>query len=537
MEFLMTADYRATDKEIVLWWDKPEWAKKGATYELHLTKAGEEDREMENRQVKVSCSHYTFQDLTPASEYEIRIRFLPEDADEAAEEKPLYILTCRTGREKRRLDVTKEPYLALGDGKTLNTDRLQRALNDCKADEIVYVAAGTYLSGALDLHSDMELYLEKGAVLQGTEAPEDYLPMIHSRFEGYERECYRSLLNLGILDRNAGYNCKNVVIRGEGGICGGGMALARNCAEEEKKRVQAYLDSLGDDIKEFEKPETVAFRCRGRLINMSNCSNIWIHGLNLGYGASWNLHFIYSEQIVTDHCRFYSAGVWNGDGWDPDSSTDSTLFDCEFYTEDDSVAIKSGKNPEGNKIGRPTKGIRVFDSITHYGHGLCMGSEMSGGIEDIRLWDCEMGPTWSGIEIKATKKRGGYVRNVWVRDCTASHIMLHSVGYNDDGIGAPVPPVFENCSFERVYLLGRFLDNPGGAMEWHDCPAIEVRGFDVPGYEARNIRFSGITMEQPADEKQGSILMNFAKNVSMEKMKSVKRNREYTVHRVSFPVE
>ena len=56
---------------------------------------------------------------------------------------------------------------------------------------------------------------------------------------------------------------------------------------------------------------------------------------------------IYCDDIVTDHCTLRSGGIWNGDGWDPDSSTNCTLFATEFETEDDSVAIKSGKNPEG----------------------------------------------------------------------------------------------------------------------------------------------------------------------------------------------
>lgn len=69
--------------------------------------------------------------------------------------------------------------------------------------------------------------------------------------------------------------------------------------------------------------------------------------------------------------------MWNGDGWDPNSSTNCTIFACEFCTGDDAVAIKSGKNPEGNIINRPTKHIRVFDCHSGFGHGICIGSEMS----------------------------------------------------------------------------------------------------------------------------------------------------------------
>lgn len=148
---------------------------------------------------------------------------------------------------------------------------------------------------------------------------------------------------------------------------------------------------------------------------------------------------IYCDDIQTDHCTFVSEGVWNGDGWDPDSSTNCTLFASEFSTGDDAVAIKSGKNPEGNEINRPCAHIRVFDCRNDCGHGICIGSEMSGGVEDVQIWDCDLANSLSGIEIKATPKRGGYVRGVTVRDCITPRVMLHSVPYNDDGVPAGAP--------------------------------------------------------------------------------------------------
>ena len=537
MDFML--DYRATQEELVVFWDKPEEAGAVPGFLVILRDPSGEIVSREN----VEKTHLTISDLKPDTTYQLALSMVSSDRNAPlSKEKPLGDLTCRTAIQKERLDISAAPYHAVGDGRTLNTAAIQRAIDDCRADQTVYIPAGEWLTGALKLHSDMELYLEEGAFLKGTEDRKDYLPKIPSRFEGYERECYQSLLNLGDLDHTAGPNCENVVIRGKGRIFGGGAALARDIAREEARELSDYIASLGDRIREYEKPETIAHRARGRLINMSNCRNIWIHGLDLGFSPSWNLHFIYSEQIVTDHCRFYSRGVWNGDGWDPDSSTDSTLFACEFFTEDDSVAIKSGKNPEGNIIAKPSKNIRVFDSACRYGHGLCIGSEMSGGVEGVRLWDCEMGPTWSGIEIKATRKRGAYVRDVVVRDCTASHVMLHSVGFNDDGEGAPEIPVFADCRFERMYLLGRYLDNNAGHMDWHPCPSIELVGFEEEGHEIRNVRFVHTTLEnprrgeiksiyRPTEGATGSIYMeNCGEGVSFEGIRSVAAQKEYLLY-------
>ena len=315
--------YRATDTELVIFWDKPKSARKYEVYGVDLIpnkyvgRFGKDDPSFEDIRTAqtVERTHCTFSNLEPDSTYHIRV-FIGDSPCSLLGE-----LDCTTKRTLRRIDITGEPYNAVGDGITVNTAAIQRAIDNCGPGDSVYIPAGKFLTGALNLHSDMELYIEKDGVLQGTADPADYLPRIWSRFEGYERECYRSLLNLGTLDHNnKAYSCENVVIRGEGSIFGGGFELAKAIASEETDRLRDYIASLGDKISEFESKDTLAFRARGRLINMSNCSFIWIHGLTLGYSPAWNLHFIYSSHIVTDHCKIYSEGVWNGDGWNPDSS-------------------------------------------------------------------------------------------------------------------------------------------------------------------------------------------------------------------------
>ena len=388
---------------------------------------------------------------------------------------------------------------------------MQHALDDCAPDCCVYFPAGVYLTGALRGHSDMEISLDDGAVLQGTANVEDYLPRIPSRFEGYEMECYSSVLNFGHLDHTSSPNCENVLIHGKGTIASGGQTLALRVIDSERKRLKAYLAELGDGMKEYENEHTIPGRVRPRLINLSNCRNVRISGLTLHNGASWNVHMIYCDGIVTDHCVFRSEGVWNGDGWDPDSSEHCTLFASQFYTGDDAVAIKSGKNPEGNVIAKPSRHIRVFDCASAFGHGIVMGSEMSGGIEDVKIWDCDLRVSMSGLEIKATKKRGGYVRDIEVRDCVIPRVMMHSVPYNDDGIPAPTPPLLSGCLFERLTLTGLYqASHDGGDMR--PCAAIELIGFDVPGHEIRDITFKDITI---ANDSLG-IIMADAENIRFE---------------------
>jgi len=483
--------YCAAADSLTLFWDKPEQAAGAVQYEVLLdsSPAGTTDR-----------THFTISGLTPDTEYRVEVWM-----DGAA----LGSCTARTGPRLQRLNV--RDFGAAGDGEAMDTAALQRAIDTCGPGQEVYLPAGTYCTGALRLHSRMALYLDADAVLQGTAVPEDYLPRIHSRFEGTEMECYSSLLNLGELDHAGGPNCHDVLIYGKGTIASGGQVLASRIIESERERLKDYLAANAALAASCENDRTIPGRVRPRLIHLSNCQNIRISGLTLKNGACWNVHMIYSDNIVTDHCTFISEGVWNGDGWDPDSSTNCTLFASKFYTGDDSVAIKSGKNPEGNVINRPSRHIRVFDCVSACGHGVCMGSEMSGGIEDVSIWDCDLSSSSYGVEIKGTKKRGGYVRGVRVRDCAMPRVMIHAVGYNDDGIPAPQPPVFEDCRFERLRLTGRALDG-----EWSEVVPIELTGFDVPGHELRKVVFKdcSITGGLP------SLHLEHCKEVSLEGLTS-----------------
>ena len=264
--------------------------------------------------------------------------------------------------------------------------------------------------------------------------------------------CYRSLLNLGTLDHTSGANCRNVVIRGKGVIFGGGAELCDATIEAERAELADYLAANQAYVKTCENDRTIPARVRGRLINISNCENILIAGLRLGFAASWNVHFIYSKNIVTYGCRFESQGVWNGDGWDPDSSENCVIFNCEFQTHDNSIAVKSGKNPGGNLIGRPTREVRIFDCRGR--ECLALGSEMSGGLSEIYLWNCDFSESGSGISIKVTQKRGGYIKNIKIGDCAFSSIRARCVSFNDDGEGAETVSVVRDFLFKNLTLTG-----------------------------------------------------------------------------------
>lgn len=484
---------------VILYWDLPENYEKGNTYNVYL-----------NSKVigKTEKCHFKVKNLIPETEYAFKV----EMEDDSGNYSEIGEFLVKTLKEKRRIDITKPPYNAVGDGKTLNTESIQRAINDCGLEECVYIPSGDFMTGALRLYSDMELYLEKDSILHGTSEVKDYLPKIKSRFEGIENMSYSSLLNIGELNRSKGITCKNVRICGEGTICSGGRTLADNVVEIENVLMKEYIESLGEKVKECETSKTIPGRVRPRLINVSCAENVLISGVKLKNGASWNVHMIYSKNVVTCGCEFHSQNVWNGDGWDPDSSSDCTLFNCEFYTGDDCVAIKSGKNPEGNIINIPCENIRVFDSTAHSGHGIAIGSEMSGGVKNVRIWNCNLEKAGHGIHIKGSKDRGGYIKDISVKYVSAGRIRVRPTGCNNDGDAADTVPIFENCFFENLKLTGRFIVKG----EVRDCPAIEIRGLDDSGHTVKKLKFKNITVCNENKAAEHNILLQSCENISFE---------------------
>lgn len=491
-------------QQITVFWDKEA---AGAVYTLTLN----------GREVyRGTRTHATVDGLTPDTAYAVTL---------TCGEQTRYCATVHTRALGRVIDV--RDYGAVGDGAHMDTAALQAAIDACGVGETVYLSAGTYLSGALFLHSDMELYLAKGAILLGSEDPEAYLPKVPSRFEGVERMCYASLLNIGVCDRTAGYTTARVSIRGEGCIRGGGRPLAERTVKRDSPDMPDFCtDEDGHLIVTNQTVRYMCNRTRGRLIQIANAEDITIAGVGLENGPAWNVHFIYSRRVVTYGCVFRSENVWNGDGWDPDSSEDCTIFDCTFHTGDDSVAVKSGKNPEGNEVDRPTRGIRIFDCTCASGHGLTVGSEMSGGVEGVYIWDCNARHSLYGVEIKGTWKRGGYIRDIRVTDTVMPRFLMHAVPYNNDGDPAAHMPRFSDCSLERVTLTGKAyapdtkVDRDISGKSFPVDP-IEIVGFTEEGCDVTNVRLSDITLERREDGMPLSLHLDLISGICLEGIRTV----------------
>nr|MBO4518044.1 glycoside hydrolase family 28 protein [Clostridia bacterium] len=470
---LKTFSYNDT---IVLFWNKS--VKTFSDYEILL----DGKRIGESKE-----TFFRIKGLEPDTLYTIAVRAKSESGETTTVKR----VRRRTQKQKRDICISDYPYCAVGDGETLNTVAIQRAVDDCGKNERVVIPKGVFLTGALRLHSNVELYIEKGGILKGSEKKEDYLPIIRSRFEGWECDGYSSLINVGVLGCFNEKKVHNVVIRGEGKIIGGGeellydiLGIKAEDGEEKRRELLRYQENLCAD-KEGKH------RLRGRLVNISNAENVIIDGLELGNAPSWNVHMIYSKNVITCGCRIFSKGIWNGDGWDPDSSENCSIFDCEFDTGDDCIAIKSGKNPEGNIIGKPTKNINIFACSIKKGrsHGVAIGSEVSGGIKGVNIWDCDFSNSFFGIHVKTTAKRGGYIKNVQVKDSKISRVMIRKVGYNDDGEGCKELTEISGLKFENLKIEYNSGD-PNFGKEADSY--VYINGFSQDNGKVKNIEFNNI---------------------------------------------
>ncbi|RIH62838.1 glycoside hydrolase family 28 protein [Mariniphaga sediminis] len=467
----------ATDSTITLLWDKPADGDNTLSYQVYQNG---------NPIAEVEKTNYTVECLTPGKSYTFSVKAKNAEGKLSDASNQVVQSTKKKGQIYNIL-----AYGAIGNGKTKNTEAIQKAIDDCTPGGIVYIPSGKFISGALFLKSNMTLYIAEGGVLKGSLDINDYYPMIPNRFEGWELESFASLINAGKMDHSGGYNVSNLSIRGKGVISGGGTALAK-----------AMIDARG-------------LRGRGRLICLMNCENVNIQGLIIEESPCWTIHYIYSKNI-TCHDLTINSSAANGDGIDPDSSTDSYIFNCTFSTGDDCIAIKSGKNPEGYYIAKPTKNIFISDCKFISGHSLAIGSEMSGGVENIVIRDCELENLIYGLQIKATRDRGGYVKGIYVQDCNLQKIRIFtSVEYNNDGEPAPVIPYLKDMEFSNLDMLEADTSEP----------VILIDGYpEVSNYTA-NILFNNILLPE-----KSIISVNLCKDFNFKNVLTKKGNKpEYII--------
>ena len=288
---------------------------------------------------------------------------------------------------------------------------VNEAVRECSATGggRVIIPAGHYrCEGPIRLASCVDLHLEDGVFIKFSCKPEHYLPVVPSRWEGVEVYNYSPMIY--------GTDLHDVAITGRGVICGGRelwhLLEARQMESKDRVR-QLELNKVpveericGD--KEFLRPP---------LIQLRNSQRLLFEGFTCIDAPMWMLHPLYSSHITIRHINMDSMYVCN-DGVDVDSCEDVVIENSHFRNGDDAVVLKSGRDADGLRVNRPCRRVVVRNCVFHECmHGFAIGSELSGGAEDVYIHDIHMEYIErQALSLKSAPGRGGVIRRVYIAD-------------------------------------------------------------------------------------------------------------------------
>jgi hypothetical protein len=308
-------------------------------------------------------------------------------------------------------------YGTAGDGKRKDTRPLQAAIDDCAGagGGTVFVPVGQYLTGALKLQSRVNIYLDSGAVILGSQDPADY-PVYPSPWQD-GTWVISSLIY--------GENLTDSSLTGRGTIDGQGHAWWVREYQTNPEYAREY-DAHVASLSETERREQAAKLRFGipLLIRWVNCKNVLLEGLTLINSPCEAVWPVFCEYMtITGVTILNPYPSPDTDGLDPESCRNVHISDCHIDCSDDCISIKSGKNAAGRKMGRPSENITITNLTTARGHaGVALGSEMSGDIRNVSISNCTFRGTDRGIRIKTQRGRGGVVEGVVI-----SNIVMQDV--------------------------------------------------------------------------------------------------------------
>jgi len=290
---------------------------------------------------------------------------------------------------------------AAGDGRTIDTVAVQEAIDAAAAvGGRVVVPAGTFLIGSIFLGSDMELTLSEGATLKAVTGDEHY-PTIFSRLAGIEMDGPAALVNA--------IGRRNVRLNGTGTIDGSGQFWwDRYWGPDGTGGVRADYDGRG--LRWAADYDTV----RPRLVLFHECADVSVSDLSLRRSPFWTLHLCYCTDVHVSGVTIDEGFGPSTDGIDIDSCTRVLVEKCTISCGDDDIVIKSGRDADGLRVGRPACDIEIRDCLILEGEGISLGSDLSGGINDVRISDITFRGTDFGFRLKSSWTRSGVVENIRV---------------------------------------------------------------------------------------------------------------------------
>ena len=380
-----------------------------------------------------------------------------------------------TSFKKDTFNIVK--YGAKSDPFVLNTKSINDAIDNCskKGGGVVLVPGGFWLTGPIELKSNVNLHINRDAIIQFTDDFDQY-KLLESNWEGVKAVRNQSPLSAT--------NAVNIAITGSGVIDGNGdawrMVKKGKLTEGQWKTINERGGVLSHDKKTWYPSEkslkgslaknpgvwkegsklsdfdSIKDFLRPNMLVFTACKRVLLEGVTFQNSPAWNLHPLMCEDLIVRNV--YAKNPWyaqNGDGIDIESCKNFILENSTFDVGDDGICIKSGKDEQGRKRAMPTENGIIRNNIVYHAHGgFVIGSEMSGGARNLYVSDCSFIGTDVGLRFKTTRGRGGVVENIYVNNINmkdiAGEAILFDMYYSAKD---PVPQPGEKRETPKVEAL------------------------------------------------------------------------------------
>jgi polygalacturonase len=353
-------------------------------------------------------------------------------------------------------------YGAVDDGRTDCTAAFRAAVQACAeaGGGRVVVPEGRWLTGPIHLRSNVNLHVQRGAVVVFRQDPAAYLPAVFTRFEGMEMMGYSPLIYA--------FEQENVAVTGEGTLDGqadethwwpwkGAWKHHPEWANGDTQK--EARDRLGQMVEEnvpvAQRVFTHGSFLRPPFIQPYRCRNVLVEGVTILNSPMWEINPVLCTNVTARGVQIMTHGP-NNDGCNPESCRDVLIEGCVFDTGDDCIAIKSGRNADGRRIGVPSENIIVRRCRMKQGHGgVTLGSEISGHVRHVFVEDCEMdSPVLDrALRFKNNALRGGILEHVYMRDVRIGEVadaVLSVDLFYEEGQAGPHVPVVRDVEMRNV---------------------------------------------------------------------------------------
>lgn len=358
-------------------------------------------------------------------------------------------------------DFVITDYGAVGDGKTDCTEAFRAAIADCSSagGGRVIVPAGSFLTGAIHLKSNVNLHVTRDATVKFSQDPGDYLPVVYTRWQGIELMNYSPFIYA--------FEQENVAVTGSGVLDGqaddehwwpwkGKTEYGWKPGEPNQEADWDLLQRMADEgVPVRQRVFGSGHYLRPNFIQPYRCRNVLIEGVKILRSPMWEVHPVLSSNVTVRRIRVDSHGP-NNDGCDPESCDYVLIDGCVFDTGDDCIAIKAGRNADGRRVNVPCQNVVIQHCHMRDGHGgVTIGSEMTGGVRSVFARNNRLSsPNLQiALRMKTNSVRGGFIENVNMKNCTVGQVsdsVFKIDFFYGEGAGGSYDPTVHDIDVRNV---------------------------------------------------------------------------------------